>query len=439
MPSEACGSDVFAVEQQSCILNMNPEPKSEPVFIRPGEQPSPDDIQALVRVFEYFNSSTEKLCRAYDELRRQVAELNVELAEKNRELSTNLDEIHTLKLYLDSVVESMASGMIGIDPQERITVFNRSAQQITGYDRDEVIDKRYDEVFPASERQSVLDALRDGVTVHGQEGSLRAKDGSFIPVRYTTALLQGTDNQLLGAMEVFEDLRAIKALEREVQEARTLAALGEMAANVAHEIRNPLGGIGGFAALLERDMGTSDPRQRFVKKIIEGVASLDRIVGDLLIYTRPLQPNIRLVHLQELLNEILSFFRIKAERDGLDVQLKLEAPQEPIYLAVDPDLFQEMLFNLAVNAAQAMPNGGVLRVRVWQEEGTVNLSVEDTGHGMSAETIERLFHPFYTTKTKGTGLGLAIVKKIVEAHGGHVSVQSEESHGTTFRLSFPQP
>ncbi len=416
---------------------MSIQPTAEAILIPPGEKPTPDDIQALVRVFEYFNSSTEKLCHAYDELRRQVADLNLELAEKNRQLSTKLEEINTLKHYLDSVVESMASGMIGIDPEGRITIFNRSAEQITGYDRGEVLDKPYDEIFPAPERRSALDALCKGRTAQGQEGRLRARDGSMIPVRYTTALLQGNDEQLLGAVEVFEDLRALKALEREVQEARTLAALGEMAANVAHEIRNPLGGIGGFAALLERDMGPSDPRQRFVKKIIEGVAILDRIVGDLLVYTRPLQPNLRRTHLQALLEEILSFFRIKTQRDGLDVTLSLDAPEEPIYLNVDPDLFQEMLFHLAANAAQAMPDGGELRVRIQSEPQSVCVTVEDSGSGMSADTIEHLFRPFYTTKTKGTGLGLAIVKKIVEAHGGQVSVWSEQNHGTTFRLTFP--
>lgn len=404
-----------------------------------GDDPTPDKIQSLVQVFEYFNASTEKLCRAYEELQRRVAELNVELAEKNRQLSTRLDEIHNLQHYLDRVIENVTSGMIGVDAAGRITVFNRAAQEITGFSRDQVYQVSYEEIFPASGRRTALDALHNGFTVTGQEGSLRARDGSLLPVRYTTAPLRGSEGQLLGALEVFEDLRVIKALEREVQEARTLAALGEMAANVAHEIRNPLGGIGGFAALLERDLGPTDPRQRFVKKIIEGVASLDRIVGDLMLYTRPLHANFRRLELAELVNEILSFFRIKVERDGMDVSITFSAPEEPLYAEVDPDLFQEMLLHLAMNAAQAMPEGGHLQVRLYSEGDRIWLTVEDTGEGMSSEAVERLFRPFHSTKTRGTGLGMAIVRKIAEAHQGTVSVESREGMGTAIRLSFPQP
>jgi signal transduction histidine kinase len=253
-------------------------------------------------------------------------------------------------------------------------------------------------------------------------------------------------------------------LEAQVSLMNTLAALGQMAATVAHEIRNPLGGIAGFAGLLERDLSIGDPRRKWVKKIIEGVSSLNAIVTGLLNYTRPVRLNAHRIDLVSLIEESASFLEIDLARrpdQGISVARAYEAPDAPCL--ADPEQMQQVFLNLLQNAAQAMPDGGTITVSVRVDaetrghgdaenppfsaspplpvgdegRGWVEVAVADTGEGMSEEVQGRLFTPFFTTKENGTGLGLATARKIIEAHRGTIRVTSEVGRGSTFRIALP--
>ena len=199
---------------------------------------------------------------------------------------------------LSAAIENVHAGVVAIDISGDIVLFNRAAEDITGYTQAEIIGLKYVDVpFVCQSFNGYGDIVR--LIEDGFSGDMRdevrisRKDGVAVDVETSICPVTDDSGAILGAVNIFTDMTAINHLKNEVSRSRTLSALGEMSANVAHEIRNPLGGIGGFAALLERDLDDDDPRRNLVKKIIEGVASLDKIVTNLLIYTRPITPDLQ--------------------------------------------------------------------------------------------------------------------------------------------------
>ncbi|HUU28195.1 MAG TPA: ATP-binding protein, partial [archaeon] len=217
------------------------------------------------------------------------------------------------------------------------------------------------------------------------------------------------------------------------------------------EIRNPLGSIGGFATLLERDLDVEDPRRNLVKKIIEGVASLDKIVTNLLIYTRTIQADLRWTDLINYVNEVLAFLEVEIESQSLPITIKRHFPTYQLGARIDPSLMQQVLLNIFHNAIYAMKaRGGCLTIQLARTEKPrlredikalnnecVELLVEDEGTGMSEEVRKKIFNPFFTTREDGTGLGLAISKKMIQAQNGSISVSSQLNIGTKITILLP--
>jgi signal transduction histidine kinase len=240
--------------------------------------------------------------------------------------------------------------------------------------------------------------------------------------------------------ELRSNLARREALEREVRQAKTMAALGEMSATVAHEIRNPLGAMGMWAGLLEREMDPQDPKRKTLGKITDGLARLNKIVTNLLVYTRPMLAEFKTVRLDALLDEAVDFTEIEIDRLGREiaVEKRFDCPAPPCVRA-DPEKVSQAVMNLCLNAVQAMGDGGKLSVWLTATGGGEQavFSIADTGCGINSEDIARVFDPFFTTKTDGTGLGLAIVKKIIESHGGTIEIESERGAGTRVNCYLP--
>jgi signal transduction histidine kinase len=248
----------------------------------------------------------------------------------------------------------------------------------------------------------------------------------------------------------FEDVnRQLKQAQEEMLRMKTLAGLGEMAAMVVHELKNPLGGIRGFAELLDRDLEEGDPRKRSVGKIMQGVETMDRIVKSLLDYSKPVKLSRRKVEVAGMIDEVISFFEMDDSQKNADVRIIKNYHQDDAWCQLDTEQFRQILLNLLHNAAQAMTEGGEIRIDLspdeqrtdygpGEREEAILLKISDTGTGMSKATLEKLFTPFFTTKQEGTGLGLSTVKKIMEAHKGEIQVQSEPGRGTTVTLKLPR-
>ncbi|MBI2890490.1 MAG: hypothetical protein HYY13_06855 [Nitrospirae bacterium] len=219
-----------------------------------------------------------------------------------------------------------------------------------------------------------------------------------------------------------------------------LASMGEMAARIAHELRNPLGSIELFASMLKQDLKDDPEKLRNAEYILRGVHNLNRIVSNLLLYTRFDAPRVRDCDLRAVLDDALEFTLMVSRKHGVDIQRDY-APGDH-RMPVDPDLLRQVLTNLIFNALDAMPQGGRLTLglapcRNGSGQPRVQIRVEDTGLGMEAAVVGRIFDPFFTTKQGGMGLGLAIVKEIVDAHRGRIEVQSAPGQGTAFSIFLP--
>ncbi|MBN1308605.1 MAG: PAS domain S-box protein [Chitinispirillaceae bacterium] len=399
-------------------------------------------MASFQKIIADFQVRAERLSAAYAAMREDFRKINLELDRKNSELCESLARQEEMQTYLDSILQSMENGVIGIDIDGAVTHFNRAAEEITGYSVGEVLRQPYATFFPGEtggEPELVRVLHGGGYGSRMKERALRHRDGHTIPVSYHHALLRDRTGEKRGAVEVFSDISKLKALEEEMQQTRTMAALGEMSATVAHEIRNPLGAMGMWAALLERDFTDDDPRRSTLGKIVEGISHLNKIVTNLLVFTRPVKPELRKADMVKIVGEIVEFVRIEIERLEQEVTVVNETGEGAIHVLADPEKINQVLLNLCLNATQAMPEGGTLRVGVAEGvKGYAALTVADTGCGIAPDDIVKIFDPFFTTKENGTGLGLAIVKKFVESHSGYVDVDSVPSKGTTVKVFIPQ-
>ena len=382
------------------------------------------DTAVLSRAFEAFTESTRKLRNAYGSLREHVDTLNEELEQTN--------------LHLASILESMTSGVAAIDSQGRITTFNKAAETITGLPAAAVIGRPYDTVFSNGSSLFRLTKLLQGDQrqING-ETEFKTRAGHVIPLEFACSVMEDKTGRTLGALQVFRDLSTMKKLEEQARRADRLAALGEMAAGVAHEIRNPLGGIGGLAGLLEKDLDTDDPRRRLASRIVAGVQSLNHVVTSLLDFTRPIHPERKPFPLKEAIDSALALLAEPAAEAGVEVRLNGGLHRQTVM--ADPDLLKQVLLNLLANAVDAMPDGGTLTVscRERLEDEVIEILVADTGVGIADEDLGKVFNPFFTTKDNGVGMGLAVAHRIIEAHGGRATVSSRLGRGTAFSIVLP--
>lgn len=234
--------------------------------------------------------------------------------------------------------------------------------------------------------------------------------------------------------------KANKNLEdkiRELSRIERMKELGEMAAQVAHEIRNPLGGIKGFASLLQRDLQDRPELQQMAAHIVEGTDHLSRLVTDVLDYARPIEPKLEPIDFIALLNEVKKHIEADSNIDLKHIKLTIDSSYSTFMISLDPFLMKSALLNLILNAIQAMPKGGTVSIVIQKKLGHLVLKIIDTGIGMSKEHLEKIYSPFFTTKLDGNGLGLHEVQKVVSAHGGTIDAHSILGQGTTFTLKIP--
>jgi PAS domain S-box-containing protein len=407
-----------------------------------GENSSPSaDVGEFASQYSAFAATISRLREAYSDLTDRYVLLQDELASVNEELRATLAERERSAAYLESILGSMPSGVVAVDLEGKVQLFNRAAEELFARPAGEVLGKSYHEALPHSQ-PSALGALRGPKAVQDGEKSLPRAAGAKLPAAASTSLLLARDGSVTGAVEIVTDLSRLRSLEGEIARVRVLAALGEMAATVAHEIRNPLGGIAGFAALLAREFEPGDDQRRLAENIVKGCDNLNRIVTNLLRYAQPLRLEKRSCDLCAELEEEILFVESTCKRDGRDVQIDRRLSFNGGPTVVDPVQLRMALHNLLLNAVEATVRG---RVECGAEEaenlagpGWLKIWVADDGPGVPEPHLDKIFNPFFTTKDKGTGLGLATVRKIMEAHGGSVSYAREPRGGARFDLYFPR-
>lgn len=393
------------------------------------------------------NSSTISKRQEMTDLKTEIEDLKQQRQVLEELLQSNLFQLERTRTLLNGVMDSVNAGVVAVDQQGRVTVFNHTAAFMTGVSPEEAIGEYYPELGLYRARENDLSplmiTLSSGEKIVDGERNLPVRGvDTTLPVRYFTGLLRNTKGRKTGAVEVFEDLSEIKLLEDRVSRGRTLAALGEMAANVAHELRNPLGGIGGYAAMLYEVLDDNPDARHYVQKLIEGVDSLNRVATNLLAFTRPVEPRFYLDDLRKVLREVIDYVAIECEQSGSRIALRTRFTRKPLEIELDSELLRQSFLNLLKNAVQAVnPQRGEITVRIERKvtEGKCYVSISDNGHGIPTEQQDKLFNPFHTTRTRGTGLGLPIARKNIELHGGSINFRNNRQGGATFLVEFPLP
>jgi PAS domain S-box-containing protein len=411
-------------------------------------QPAGDLAEALT-AFNNSNSAVQ-LQQAYISLRVKFAALNRKLEETNRELNRKVENLSEVKEYLNSILQGITNGVIAQDIDGSITAFNTAAERISGLDSKKVIGKKFSEVFDTAFAGN-LPTMPESASQSERYVSceMKVKGNAPFPVRESTSLTRDSRGRVTGAVKIFEDLTELRELEEQARRQDRLAALGQMSATVAHEIRSPLGGIEGFASLLARDFEADDPRLELVAKIQEGAHSLNRVVAEMLAFVRPVKLCQQCIDVRELVNDALGFLSEGMKKANVILSTRL-GPKTSLW--GDYEQLKRVILNIALNAVQAMPQGGRMDVNC-RKQGLpcgaqrkscsprncsyVDIAIKDTGPGINENDIPFIFNPFFTKKEKGTGLGLAVALKIVEAHGGRILASNASEGGAEFTVSLP--
>ncbi len=356
-------------------------------------------------------------------------ELVAKLKEKERELEELRkkaeERAEVIESYNEDILQSVPSGVVSLDGNLVVTKINAAAERILGLKSEETVGKGYDAVFGEPLR-SILDGK---VSVERGEVQYVTGQGKKVHLGLTMTPLMNAIKEVIGQLMVFTDLTELKALESQAELRKRLSSLGEMAAGMAHELRNPMGVIAGYTKLLSKRVDPS--LSHVVDSVSQEVSVMDRIIADFLSFARPTEVNVSRVDLDALIRNCVS----SITRDRKDLAIHLPAEGIPAVYG-DEILLRQAFTNLIQNAVEAMPQGGDLRFGVSAETDNVEVAISDSGHGIPEKIKDRIFLPFYTTKDKGTGLGLAIVHKIVVSHRGSISVETGEK-GTTFRVKLP--
>jgi len=344
--------------------------------------------------------------------------------------------LNTMTTYATNVVGNMPDGLISIDAEGEIITVNNRVREIFGLrgasDQRRELKKNF---LPFA--TPLLDSLRQNRIVLEQEMEYPHKEGGSIPLAVSAARLISDDKEDLGTVFILRDLREIKALQERVTRSERLAALGSLAAGVAHEIRNPLSSIKGFAQFFLKKNPPGSTDHKYSEVMIQEVERLDRVIANLLDYANPKEPAQEQTSLADIIHRSIALIADEAKAKKVDVIVEIAENIPPV--EVDRDQTTQVLLNIALNGLDAMKQGGKLTIRSFMdgESNFVIIEVEDTGHGIPEKELPRIFDPFYTTKKTGTGLGLAIAHRIVENHGGTLSVKSTGKSGTMFRLTVP--
>ena len=339
-----------------------------------------------------------------------------------------------MKTYTENLVESMADGLISIDNEKKIVTINRRAEEFLGEKEKNLKGRKISDILDKN-----VEALfeENKLIIRGQEIEIQRPSGNRVPLSLSAAPLKDEMGREMGSVLLFRDLREIRDLQEKVRRTERLASLGHLAAGIAHEIRNPLSSIRGFAQYFMNRFKGQEEEQGYASIMVKEVDRLNRVITELLDFARPKEPHRESHSLENIMDHALALLGPELIRKKVEIERDYESnlPQ----VLVDRDQLTQAFLNLLLNSLESIEGGGKIRVslKMGGVQPSAEVAIADTGRGIPQEDLGKVFEPFFSTKRKGTGLGLAIVHQIVESHGGEVAVESREGMGTTFRIILP--
>jgi len=364
----------------------------------------------LLEAFSSFTEASTSLERAYLELLEKVKHLSGQLERSN--------------YYLSTVLQSLPCGVLVVNDEKNVTMLNRVAIDLFRVTETET-------PFPLTELLKDA-AFSDRASSLGEA----AADLTEITLSSSGRTLQCLWSRMRNNERVLvvQDVTQVRHLERKIQVAERTAARGEMALEVAHEIRNPLAALELFGSLLAEENLTEEERDQYLTNLQIGIRSLNTVLTNMLCFSRNPEPTNKVVKVGEIVESALALMEPLMLQRGIDLEVECR-DEQAAYL--DPEMLRQIVNNLVTNALQALPEGGELKVRTYSDEDTVSISVRDDGVGIPGSQQDLIFDSGFTTNEHGSGLGLAIVQRFVEAQGGSIQMKSKENWGTRFVLSFP--
>ncbi|WP_051257882.1 ATP-binding protein [Desulfovibrio cuneatus] len=364
---------------------------------------------------------------------------------------TSRRQLQNTQALAEEVINSLPVGLLTVDQEGTITRYNRFIPPLLGAAEGPgaLLGTKL-AAYNGANWQKLVAALDNDESLLEQEG-LFASAAHEIPISLSAGKITDDAGQPLGYVFVLRDLSEVKQLEEQLRRNERLSALGTLAAGVAHEIRNPLSSIKGFALLLSNRFSPQDPAKETAKILIQEVERLNRVVSELLAFARPNNLNLTPTSLDHIISKTLRLAELDAQ--GKQITLKAEPAENLPDIPLDGERFTQALLNLVLNAVQATPVGGTVTISTGLHMGSQSMGshsmgtrgkdphvivrVHDTGHGMDAETMQHIFSPYFTTKAAGTGLGLSIASGIITKHGGTLHATSTPGNGSTFTISLP--
>jgi two-component system sensor histidine kinase PilS (NtrC family) len=374
-----------------------------------------------------------------------------ELRRKRSELIKKQDDYDKLEAFNRDIVQSLDSGLLTIDSRGKITSFNKTAHRILRLDSDEMEQNHIQQIFPDIDK-----------TLFGMEGNspkanpyqryettFSDKTGKTLFLGFSVSPLRDNDDRVTGKTFIFQDITTFKEMEEQIKRSDRMATIGQFAAGIAHEIRNPLTSLSGSIQVLKGELKLKGANRHLMDIILRESERLNNLITDFLLFAQPAKANKEKMDIGKMIDETLELFK-NSPGQNQSVKIVKNLEKEIVVLG-DQHQLKQLFWNLFINAAQIMPNGGELKVKLEtvNTDGTsgrfqgserrdmtpfVKISVSDTGNGINPDEKEKIFEPFFTTKEGGTGLGLAIVHRIVENHDGFISVNSQRNKGTTFEI-----
>lgn len=368
-----------------------------------------------------------------------LASFVVEQEKKVRSLLLEKEsEFDQLDLLFRSIVESVDTGIMTIDFEGTIKTFNRAAEQITGYSLAQVKNRLVADVFPECIASFALELDRRQ-SKNRMEVVIEDRNGRKVHLGCSISPLKDKQNREIGSILIFQDLTEIRQMEENLEKSKRLALIGEMAAGLAHEMRNPLASITGSIELLRRNLALKDTDDRLMQIILRGKDQLDNFVRDFLLLAKPIPVVREVVDVNATAVDVLE--NMKLSKDWTN-EIKIDCSLAPKVAAfANREQLRQVVQNLVLNAVQAMKEGGVLslatKLMQINHKEVVEIRVADTGLGIEEKDLKKVFEPFFTDKEKGTGLGLTIVGRIVDGYGGKIEIQSRINQGTVCTVRLP--
>jgi two-component system sensor histidine kinase PilS (NtrC family) len=381
--------------------------------------------------------------------------ISEELKKKKKELIQKQVDYNQLEAFNQNIIQSLDSGLLTIDLSGNINFLNRTAEKILGRDGESLKDTSIYDLFPKINEvveQVKMKVPESSPDYQRYETLLTNHEGGKLYLGFSFSPLTDPEGSLIGHTLIFQDITKFKEMEEQMKRVDKMAAVGALAAGMAHEIRNPLASLSGSIQMLKTELTLDDSQQHLMEITLRESERLNALITDFLLFAQPPQSHKIVYPIGKILEETLDLFiHSPSFHDG--IRILRPSPHEGIRISIDPDQMKQVFWNLFINAAQSMSNGGEIQVHLGKgnalgitglslsppvrDKEWVKVSIVDSGKGIPLEEKEKIFEPFFTTKENGTGLGLSIVHKIVENHKGLIKVDSELGRGSTFTIFLP--